>query len=64
MPTIDLPLFAFLVTMMNQTSNSFITKLDSFILQRYAKFLKQCLNLIITYYICTKCGDILLQFTL
>lgn len=45
-------------------SNSFITKLDSFILQRYAKFLKQCLNLIITCCICTKCGDILLQFIL
>lgn len=30
-PTINVPLFASLVTMMNQTSNSFITKLESFI---------------------------------
>lgn len=36
-PTINGPLFAFLVTMMSQASNSLITKLDSFILQRYAK---------------------------
>lgn len=33
----------------------FLTKLDSFILQRYGKFTKQYLNLIIISCICTKC---------
>lgn len=36
-PTTNVPLFAFLVTVMNQANNSFKTKLDSFILQTCAK---------------------------
>lgn len=63
-PTINVPLFAFVVTLMNQANNSFKTKLNSFILQTCAKFIRQRLHLIITSCICTKCGDNLLQFIL
>lgn len=63
-PTINVPLLAFVVTLMNQASNSFKTKLNSFVLQTCAKFMRQGLHLIITSCICTKCGDNLLQFIL
>lgn len=63
-PTINVPLFAFVVTLLNQANNSFKTKLNSFILQTGAKFMRQGLHLIITSCICTKWGDNLLQFIL
>lgn len=37
-PTINVPLFAFVVTLMNQANNSFKTKLNSFILQTCAVY--------------------------
>lgn len=41
----------------SDANNSFKTKLNSFILQTCAKFMRQGLHLIITSCICSKCGD-------
>lgn len=49
MPTINVSLFA-ISGNYHEHSNTFITKLDSFILQRYRKFTKQYLNLLLVVF--------------